>query len=107
MVDAVIFVLILIVWDYRLWLALYNKQNRLTFTAAFFSFVFVVIEGLLGAGLVLTGNTAENLTPERPLWMAAHLVNTFILLAYLTLTARYASGGRPIYFRTERKYLAA
>ena len=71
------------------------------------SFVFVVIEGLLGAGLVLTGNTAENLTPERPFWMAAHLVNTLILLAFLTLTARYASGGRPLNFRVDRKYLAA
>jgi heme A synthase len=54
----------------------------------------VVLEGLLGAGLVLTGNTAENLTPERPLWMAGHLVNTFVLLAFLTLTAWNATTHR-------------
>lgn len=60
---------------------------------AFASLLFVIIEGLLGAGLVLTGNTAETLTPERPFWAAAHLINTLILLAFLTLTAWYASGG--------------
>lgn len=74
--------------------------------AAIGSFVFVVIEGLLGRSLVLTGNTAMTLTPERPFWMAGHLVNTFILLAFLTLTAWFATHGRRIGFRVEGKYLA-
>ena len=39
--------------------------------------------------------------------MAGHLVNTLILLTFLTLTARYASGGKPLNFYVERKYLAA
>ena len=105
---AGILLVILFVWAFWRWRHGNSKQNRRIVTAAFGSFVFVIIEGLLGAGLVLTGNTAENLTPERPLWMAAHLINTFILLAFLTLTARYASGGKPIYyFQEQRKYKAA
>lgn len=103
---AGILVIVLLVWAFLRWRSRNNKQNRLIVKAAFGSFVFVVIEGLLGAGLVLTGNTAVNLTPERPVWMAAHLINTFVLLAFLTMTARYASGGRPIYFRREQKYVA-
>jgi heme A synthase len=39
--------------------------------------------------------------------MAGHLINTFILLAFLTLTARYASDAKKISFRTENKYIAA
>ena len=34
------------------------------------------------------------------------MINTFILLAFLVLTARYASGGRTLSFKVERKYLA-
>lgn len=102
---AGILLIVLLVWAYRRWSAHKNEQNKLTLKAAIGSFVLVVIEGLLGAGLVLTGNTAENLTPERPLWMAGHLINTFILLAFLTSTARYASGGKRLNFRIQQKYL--
>ncbi len=104
---AGILLIILLVWAFRRWRAQKGPQNWLTLKASIGSFLFVVIEGLLGAGLVLTGNTAENLTPERPLWMAGHLINTFILLAFLTLTARYAGGGRRMDLRIPPKYLAA
>src|SRR3954452_12721405 len=90
---AGILLIVLLAWAYRRWRSEKTQQSSLVLRTAFCSFLFVVIEGLLGAGLVLTGNTAENLSPERPLWMAGHLINTFILLAFLTLTARYASGG--------------
>src|SRR6185369_15961857 len=39
-----------------------------------------------------------------PFWMAGHLINTFILLCFLTLTARYASGGEPLRFDVAGKY---
>ena len=61
---------------------------------ALVSFIFIITEALVGAGLVLTGNTAETLTAARPFWMIGHLTNTFILLAFLTLTAWFASGGK-------------
>jgi heme a synthase len=91
----------LLVWTFRR----FAKGSAVRRTA-FLSFVFVVTEALVGAGLVLTGNTAETLTAARPFWMAGHLINTFILLCFLTLTARYASGGDT--FRTlHRKYKGA
>jgi heme A synthase len=104
---AGILLIVLLVWAFQRWRVQKTEQTRLTLVTAVGSFIFVVIEGLLGAGLVLSGNTAENLTPERPLWMAAHLINTFVLLAFLALTARYAAGGGRLNFHIPTKYLAA
>ena len=72
---------------------------------AFASFAFIVVEALIGAGLVLTGNTAGNWTPTRPFWMAAHLITTFSLLAVLSLAAWFASGGKPFAFDVRRQTL--
>lgn len=58
------------------------------------SFLFIIVEALIGAGLVLTGNTAGNWTSTRPVWMMAHLITTFSLLAVLALTIWFASGGQ-------------
>ena len=98
-----LFVIALVVWAFLIW---YFKKRAdagrvLKFAAA--SLIFVVIEGLLGAGLVLTGNTAETLTAARPFWMAAHLINTLILLAFLSLTAWSANGGKRFDFKVEPK----
>ena len=82
---AFLFVLILMVWAIRR----YGKGHPVS-KSAIVSFVFVVTEVLVGAGLVLTGNTAETLTDARPFWAIGHLINTFILLAALTLTAWFA-----------------
>src|SRR5215207_3741494 len=85
---AFLFVLILVVWAIRK----FGKGHPAS-KAAIISFVFIITEVLVGAGLVLTGNTAESLTAARPFWAIGHLINTFALLAFLTLTAWYASGG--------------
>lgn len=86
-------VLGLIIWVFRK----FEKGSQIR-KFAVGSFVFIVTEAAVGAGLVLTGNTAETLTAARPFWMAGHLINTFILLAFLVLTARAASGGRSLIF---------
>ncbi len=91
---AGIFIIALVVWTLINYFKRGERKKYLLLTVIG-SFVFVVVEGLLGAGLVLTGNTAETLTAARPFWMAAHLINTLILLAFLTLTAWFASGGKP------------
>ena len=98
---AGIFIIILLVWAFINWRR-GERKNYLLFTVVA-SFIFVIVEGLLGAGLVLTGNTAETLTAARPFWMAAHLINTLILLAFLTLTAWFASGGKPFGFKNDKK----
>ena len=95
---AFIAVLILVVWAFRR----FPKGSAVRKTA-FVSFIFIITEALVGAGLVLTGNTAETLTAARPFWMIGHLTNTFILLAFLTLTAWFASGGEPFSFKNNPK----
>ena len=97
---AGIFIIALVVWAFVNWYFRRGERKKYLLFTVIGSFVFVVIEGLLGAGLVLTGNTAETLTAARPFWMAAHLINTLILLAFLTLTAWFASGGKPFNFKT-------
>lgn len=57
--------------------------------------VFMVLEAAIGAGLVLFEYVAYNPSIARALWMAAHLANTFLLLAAMTLTAWWA-GGAPV-----------
>jgi len=66
---------------------------------AVLSLVLIVVEALLGAGLVLFELVAENSSAVRAFSMAAHLVNTFLLLGALTLTCWWAGGGREIRFR--------
>jgi heme A synthase len=57
---------------------------------------FMLTEAAVGAGLVLFELVADNASMARALFMAVHLLNTFILLASLTLTAWWLSGGAPI-----------
>lgn len=87
-------VLALVVWAYVIWWR--SRQDREAYVLKFAvtAFVFVLIEGAIGAGLVLTGNTAQTLTAARPFWMAAHLLNTLLLLTWLTVTAWSATTGR-------------
>ena len=60
------------------------------------STVFIITEALVGAGLVLFEWVAFDASLGRVISMGVHLVNTFLLLASLTLTAWWASGGRPL-----------
>ena len=89
-------VLFLFVWAFRR----FGKGGAIRKTA-FASFALIIVEALIGAGLVLTGNTAQTWTPTRPFWMAAHLITTFSLLAVLTLTAWFASGGKTFNFKNQ------
>lgn len=83
-----------------------SGQNNLLLKMSILSLIFIIIEGVVGGLLVLTGNTAANWTPARPFWMAAHLVNTFTLIAVLALTAWFGSGGKSFSFlKAERKPL--
>jgi heme A synthase len=82
-------VLVLAFWSFR-----NRRLNRYLAPFAGMSLVFILIEGAIGGGLVLTGNTAANWTPTRPYWTAGHLINTFVLIGFLALTAWAASGRR-------------
>jgi heme a synthase len=60
---------------------------------------FIFTEALLGAGLVLFKYVAFDQSVARAFWMAGHLVNTFLLLAALTLTAWGASNQQRWHWR--------
>ena len=96
-------VLILLIWAIWIWRT--DKNTKPIFKVAIGSFMFVLVEGLIGAGLVLTGNTAGSYSASRPLWAIGHLISTFILLTFMSLTAWYASGGKVFSLRVERKKL--
>jgi heme A synthase len=83
----------LLVW------ALRRFSNGPVRTGALLSMVFLFVEALIGAGLVLFEYVAANASLARAYWMAGHLVNTFFLLASLALTAWWASGGAPLRLR--------
>ncbi len=55
---------------------------------------FTLTEGLIGAALVLLGDVGDNASMSRVLVLSLHLVNTFLLLASLALTAKSAEGDR-------------
>ena len=58
--------------------------------------VLIVTEAAVGAGLVLFQLVADNATMARAMFVAVHLLNTFLLLGALTLTAWWVSVGRPV-----------
>lgn len=59
--------------------------------AAVGAMAFMVTEALIGAGLVLFEMVAANSSTGRAAWMAAHLINTFALLAALILVHHRAT----------------
>ena len=73
----------------------YPRGHRVT-NGAILTLFFIVTESLLGAGLVTFEWVGANDSQERVYVMAFHLVNTFLLLAVMTLTAWFAGGGGPL-----------
>jgi heme a synthase len=58
---------------------------------ALLSLLFLFVEALLGAGLVLFRYVAKNQSAGRAWYLSAHLTNTLLLLAVLAATAWFAS----------------
>ena len=79
---ALVLVVVLVAWSRRAF-----PRGHPARSAAALSMLFIVTEALLGAGLVLFGWVAADASAGRGWAMALHLVNTFMLLAALALTA--------------------
>jgi heme A synthase len=79
---AFLLVVGLLIWAFRA----YPIRHRVRWAAGF-AMLFMVTEALVGAG---------NASMARALSMAVHLLNTFLLLACLTLAAWWSSGGEPV-----------
>ncbi len=90
-------IIILMVWAWRK----HGFSHRVT-KGAIWTFVFVLIEGAIGAAIVLFEYVADNPSSARAAWMGAHLINTLILLAFTTATAYWASGGPNFRLRNDR-----
>jgi heme A synthase len=61
---------------------------------AVWSLLFLLVEALLGAGLVLFRKVAHDESSGRALYLSAHLTNTLLLLGVLTVTAWAAQRNR-------------
>lgn len=85
---ALLMVIVALIWAFRA----YPPKHQLRYISATTMF-FMLMEAAIGAGLVLFELVAENKSIARALWMSAHLINTFLLVGTLTLTAWVAATG--------------
>ena len=85
---ALLLLIGLVVWAFRA----YERRHPVRLLAAL-SMFFILTEALVGAGLVLFEYVAQNKSVARAYWMGGHLLNTFILVAFLSLTAWVATTG--------------
>ena len=89
----------LVVWAWRK----FQRGSPVRFASGA-ALIFVLVEAALGAGLVLFGWTADDDSVGRAIMMMVHLVNTFLLLGNLTLTAVWATWGSPERFHLPARW---
>lgn len=87
---SLVAIAVLVIWTFRACAA--GHPARI---GAVLSGVLIVTEAAVGAGLVLFELVADNATMARAMFVAVHLLNTFLLLGALTLTAWWLSSGVP------------
>ena len=88
---AILLIAAMVVWGFRT-----TEKGHPVRKGLVASGIFIILEALLGAGLVLFQLVEENSSVARAFAMALHLANTFLLVASLALTAYWASGGRDV-----------
>lgn len=91
---ALVFVVILAILVWR-----HTSRGHLARTGAILSVVAIVGEALIGALIVLSEWVAEDASVARAISVPLHLVNTLFLLAALSLTIFWLSGGGRLDFR--------
>ncbi|HEX8457374.1 MAG TPA: COX15/CtaA family protein [Pyrinomonadaceae bacterium] len=104
---AALLLVVGLVWRARKLFARGSRVRR----GAFWSLIFILVEALIGAALVKLDLVAHNASVARAFVMSFHLVNTFVLLAVLSLTAWWAMGGAEVRLRGHERigaiYVAA
>ncbi len=85
---ALLLVLALLIWFWRS----YPKGHKARLGAVL-SAVFILLEALVGAMLVLNEWVAGDVSIGRVISQGIHLLNTFLLLASLTLAAHWSAPG--------------
>jgi heme A synthase len=99
---ALILVTVMLVWAFHTF-----PRRHMVRLGAVLSVAFIVSEALLGASLVLLQHVAKNASISRAYSLSAHLINTLTLIACITLTAWWASGGAPVRWRGPAAWRAA
>ena len=87
---------LLLVGGLLLWARRLYAPGQPARAAAKWSMVFIVVEALVGAALVLLQLVGDNPALLRGIVIAMHLANTLLLLGALTLCAWHAAGGAPV-----------
>ena len=77
----------LAVWSFFL----FPRRHRVR-RMAILAVIFLIVEALLGAGLVLFQYVAGNASVGRAFYLCLHLVNTQVLIGVLALTAWFSRG---------------
>lgn len=92
-----VLIIIMLIWAFRLY-----PKKHLVRRGAVLSLIFVIIEGAIGAGLVLLEYVALDQSIGRTISIALHLVNTLILLAVVLLTAYWSQTNQPAFHWREQ-----
>lgn len=95
---ALLFVVGLFLWSRKAYAPKHTVRR-----AAALSIFFMLTEALIGAGLVLFRLVAHDDSIARAVYLSVHLINTFLLLAALALTAWWASAGKALRLREQEK----
>jgi heme A synthase len=92
---AILLVLVMVIWAFRR----FSKGHPVRLGVVL-SLIFIIIEALVGAGLVLFEWVADDISTGRVLSISIHLVNTFLLLAAITITIWWTFTIETINFNT-------
>jgi heme A synthase len=93
---ALLLIAIMVIWGYKI-----TDKSHPVRKGLVASGILIVVEALLGAGLVLFELVEENSSIARAIAVALHLANTFLLVGGLALTAYWASGGPAIQLKAQ------
>ncbi len=88
---ALLLIAAMVIWGFRIT----NKEHPVR-KGLIAAGILILVEALLGAGLVLFELVEENSSVARAFAVALHLANTFLLVGSLALTAYWASGGNAV-----------
>jgi heme A synthase len=98
---AFLLVLVMFLWARKL----YQPKHGIRVTATW-AMILMITESLAGATLVIFHWVAGDTSVARVIMMGVHLLNTHMLLAFITLTAWWSSGGKiPTFKRDTVKWL--
>ncbi len=93
---ALLSVVVLLLWTWRA-----SPPAAPARRSAGWAMFFMLTEAAVGAALVLFRLVADNASMARAMFMSVHLMNTFVLLACLALTAWWLSGRPAVRVRNQ------